>query len=171
MKRSAFSLLEILVTLAIVAILVAIVFPAFQSLRGRAESAQCLANLRNIGVGLNSYLSEHGMILPEMAAARADRREDVPVIDSVLAPYVEDPRVFGCPADPAEFRSTGTSYYWNSALSGQPVFSLNLFGLITDQDKIPLLVDKEGWHTQAKRRINHLFADGHASAEWRLFAE
>jgi prepilin-type processing-associated H-X9-DG protein len=34
-----------------------------------------------------------------------------------------------------------------------------------------VLVDKEGWHRRNPTRVNHLYADGHASWELRLFAQ
>ena len=58
-QRKAFTLLELLVTLAIVLILVSLVLPAVQRAREAARSARCLANLRQIGVALHSYYSTH----------------------------------------------------------------------------------------------------------------
>ena len=48
---------------------------------------------------------------------------------------------------------------------------LNFFGFVTDLSKIPVLVDKEGWHKNTEDKVNHLFADGHATKDLRLFAE
>ncbi len=111
------------------------------------------------------------MMMPELAAGRKSRDEDVPVIDTVLAPYLPDARVFVCPADRAGLAaSTGTSYYWNSVLSGQSAMNLNFLSLSTDVSKIPVVLDKEGWHRHVENRVNHLFADGHVANQLRLFA-
>jgi len=67
--------------------------------------------------------------------------------------------------------ATGTSYFYNSALGGQRVHSLNFLGLVDDTSRIPVLVDKEGWHRVNPTRVNHLFADGRTSNELRLFSE
>ena len=167
----AFTLVELLITIAVVAALTAIAIPSLGVARARADATNCLGNLRGLGVALNAYLAEHQMTMPPLAAARADKNEDLPVIDNTLAAYVDTVRVFTCPAGRTLAETTGTSYFWNSALSGQPVASLNFFGFVTDLSRIPVLVDKEGWHKHSRDKVNHLFADGHATKELRLFTE
>jgi type II secretory pathway pseudopilin PulG len=163
--------LEILVAMTIVAVLAAALIPSIRSIAGRAESARCLGNLRALGVAMGQYLADHSMTMPLLAAARASTSEDVPVIDIVIGPYVEDMRVFRCPSDRTLAGETGTSYFYNSALGGQRVASLNFLGVTDANSRIPVLVDKEGWHANSQSRVKHLFADGHAGAEFRLFAE
>ena len=166
-----FTLIEILVVIVIIAVLSAIAVPAIRSGLARAESAKCLGNLRGLGAGLNGWLADNSMIMPPLAAGRKSRSEDVPVIDTVLAPYLPDPRIFACPADKALAAATGTSYYWNSVLSGQPAVNLNFLSFVTDLSKIPVIVDKEGWHVHSEDKVNHLFADGHAANQLRLFTD
>mgnify|MGYP001312248512 FL=1 len=169
MKR-AFTLVEVLVSLGVIALVAAIAIPSLRITQARAESAKCVGHLRSLGVALNLYLAENRMIMPDLEAARASRSDDVPVIDNTLDAYVDDPAVFTCPAGRAVAAQTGTSYYWNSALRGQPVASLRLFWL-DDPGRIPVLLDKEGWHRFVKDRVNHLFADGHVTNELRLIVE
>ncbi len=52
LKRSAFTLVEMLVVITIIAILIGLLLPALNSAREAARSAQCKANLRQIGIGL-----------------------------------------------------------------------------------------------------------------------
>jgi len=163
--------MEILVAMTIVAVLAAALIPSLRSMGARAESTRCLGNLRALGVAMGQYLADHSMTMPLLAAARANTSEDVPVIDTVLGPYSEDGRIFRCPSDRTLARETGTSYFYNSALGGQPVASLNFLGVTDANSRIPVLVDKEGWHVSSQSRVNHLFADGHAGAEFRLFVE
>lgn len=163
--RKGFTLVELLIVIAILAILISLTVPTVQIARARAASAQCLGNLKAIGLGLSSYLAENQMTMPQLKASRASISEDVPVLDNTLNAYVGDPRVFTCPAGRAIAKATGTSYYWNSLLSGQPSASVNLMKLFDDLTKIPAVMDKEGWHQYTDNRVNFLFVDGHAATE------
>jgi prepilin-type N-terminal cleavage/methylation domain-containing protein/prepilin-type processing-associated H-X9-DG protein len=169
MKRG-FTLVEILVSIGIVTVLAAIAIPSLNIARARADSAKCVSHLRSLGVALNLYLADHEMTMPDIEAGRADKNEQTSVIDNTLDTYVDSQAVFACPAGRAVAEKSGTSYYWNSALRGQKVASLSLFWL-TDPGKIPVLVDKEGWHRFVKDKVNHLFADGHVANELRLIVE
>jgi prepilin-type N-terminal cleavage/methylation domain-containing protein len=171
MTTKGFTLLELLAVVTIIAVLAAVGVPLARSALSRADAVKCLGNLRAIGAGLNGWLSDNNMVMPPLAAARRSRSEDVPVIDTTLAPYLPDPRVFACPADRSQAAATGTSYYWNSVLSGQSAVNLNFLSLATDLSKIPVVVDKEGWHDHSEDKVNHLFADGHAANHLRLFTD
>ena len=53
--ETGFTLLELLVVVAIIAILAALLFPAISSARAKAKQAVCLNNLRQINLGLRMY--------------------------------------------------------------------------------------------------------------------
>jgi type II secretory pathway pseudopilin PulG len=168
---AGFTMVELAVVAGLIALLAAIAWPALSFANAKARSAGCLANLRGLGLALNLYLSDHGGKMPVLAAARSAAAEDVPVIDTVLAPYAGNPDIFRCPADDRLAAATGTSYFYNSALGGQLIHNLSFLGLVDDTSRIPVLVDKEGWHHVNPTRVNHLFADGHTSNTLRLFSE
>jgi len=169
--RRGFTLIELAVVMAIVGVLIALIIPAYRFTTHRAESAKCLGNLRGIGIALNGWLGDNNMTMPPLAAGRKTLSEEVPVIDNTLDKYTDDRRIFSCPSDRSLARITGTSYYWNNALSGQSAANLNLFVFITDLSRIPIVVDKEGWHRPVEQKVNHLFADGHVANQLRLFTE
>jgi prepilin-type N-terminal cleavage/methylation domain-containing protein/prepilin-type processing-associated H-X9-DG protein len=55
MKRRGFTLIELLVVIAIIAVLIALLLPAVQAAREAARRAQCVNNMKQIGLGLHNY--------------------------------------------------------------------------------------------------------------------
>jgi len=164
--RRAFTLVELLVIIAIIAILAALILPVYQRIQAGGQAAACLANLRQIGTGLNAYLNENGMKMPTLQAGRTDLSQDVPVIDNTLDKYLTEKRVFTCPADTQGYGlKSGTSYIWNSALNAQAVANLNFLNIGTDNSHIPILGDKEGFHPYLDNKVNILYADGHVTKD------
>jgi prepilin-type N-terminal cleavage/methylation domain-containing protein/prepilin-type processing-associated H-X9-DG protein len=56
-KRRGFTLIELLVVIAIIAVLIALLLPAVQAAREAARRAQCVNNLKQLGLALHNYHS------------------------------------------------------------------------------------------------------------------
>jgi prepilin-type N-terminal cleavage/methylation domain-containing protein/prepilin-type processing-associated H-X9-DG protein len=122
--RKAFTLVELLVVVAIVGLLVGLLVPAVQASREQARIANCASNMRQVGLAMAYYCDSHRGNWPETThTAQPD-----PVTGKYLAAwvyslarYTEDVDAIRiCPSDPAgelRLRGKGTSYTMNGYLS------------------------------------------------------
>ena len=63
-RRRGFTLAELLVTVGIIAILIAILVPVLSMARGRAQEVRCLANQRSLMQAMLSYAADNTGYLP-----------------------------------------------------------------------------------------------------------
>lgn len=124
-NRQGFTLVELLVVIAIIGILVGLLLPAVQAAREAARRAQCMNNVRQIGLALTNYESAYRRfpsgwvdwrqttkpgwsmsqaILPFMEQTNVSNRLDTNfAIDATInRPFLETViPTFICPSDPA----------------------------------------------------------------------
>jgi len=63
-RRRGFTLIELLVVIAIIGILAAMLFPVFARARESARKTQCLANVKNLAMGMQIYLTDYDRFMP-----------------------------------------------------------------------------------------------------------
>lgn len=71
-NRSAFTLAELLVVLAIVAIMAVLLFPAIQMVRKSASRSHCLNNVRQIAMAIHSYEASNGQLPPTIGVVAGE---------------------------------------------------------------------------------------------------
>jgi prepilin-type N-terminal cleavage/methylation domain-containing protein/prepilin-type processing-associated H-X9-DG protein len=112
-RKIGFTLIEILVVIAIVCLLAAILFPVFARARENARRASCASNLHQIGLGVLQYVQDYDERMP-CGILRTPTYASIGTgwAGQVL-PYVKDVQVFRCP-DERGFSTPegpGTKYY------------------------------------------------------------
>ena len=101
--RRGFTLIELMIVIAIIAILAAILIPNFLHARAEAASASCEGNLKQIATALQEYAVDNGGQFPTPSA----------VVDINLFGGSGNPYVASVPSDPA-----GGSYLYVTPANG-----------------------------------------------------
>ena len=63
-SRSAFTLVELLVVVSVIALLIAILLPSLKRARGQAKQVVCASNIKGMGLGLWTYWTENNGRVP-----------------------------------------------------------------------------------------------------------
>lgn len=95
--QSGFTLVELLIVIAIIAILAAILVPNFLHARAESQTAACEGNLKAIATALEEYATDHAGQYPPSSAP----------VDPSLFGAVPNPYISVTPSDPA-----GGSYHY-----------------------------------------------------------
>src|SRR5688572_22253643 len=103
----AFTLVELLVVIGIIALLVSILFPALRRARDHAQRVQCMSNMRQVIMALTAYAGEYkGAYLGPHTMSRPNGLSDHPgyvagAVDfrELWKPFIVDVRIFYCPSN------------------------------------------------------------------------
>lgn len=149
--RCAFSLVELIVVLAIIAILVGILLPVLARAKASQRKATCLSNLHQISAAFALYAQDHDGFGP-------DDYSEV-TWDTLIWPYLKVESVYLCPDDEDGYDADyGTSYEWRDsfavaldcpecALSGRDLLSARPATLVLVFDAVI------GWHAPGQLNV------------------
>ena len=147
--RPAFTLVELLVVIGIIALLIGILLPSLNRARAAAKQTVCASNMRQLGVGLTFFandnngelpLTQHGGTLPEQAWV------------FTLMPYLDDVHAIRlCPEHPdgnATLAQNGTTFVFNEYVAipfvnavGVTLEDFTKFSRLRDTPSVPLLFE------------------------------
>jgi prepilin-type N-terminal cleavage/methylation domain-containing protein/prepilin-type processing-associated H-X9-DG protein len=126
----AFTLIEVMVVLAIIVIMMAMVYPAFTTISERAKATKDMSNLRQIGLAIQTYLNDSDQILPASTTWPGTN------LTPVLYPkYIATRAVFQSPFDKRNLSDTDTapvSYSINTKMyAAAPGISGNMLKVVS----------------------------------------
>ncbi|HEY0074443.1 MAG TPA: DUF1559 domain-containing protein [Abditibacteriaceae bacterium] len=143
--RRAFTLVELLVVIGVLALLAALLFPALAQARARGRQAVCASHLKQLGQAIALYASDFERFPRGLDPADKYTPQiwqffpnglqimsETPLLTDVLRPYVKDDRLWQCASDtgfdisdttglpldarPTCYRKFGMSYFYRTEL-------------------------------------------------------
>lgn len=102
--RDGFTLIELLVVIGITAVIAAILFPVFTTVRERGRRTTCQSNLKQITLAVQQYVQDNGAY-PTASGGHHDNPDGTGAPDCwqhLIFPYIKIRQVFYCPSLPAD---------------------------------------------------------------------
>lgn len=111
-RRAGFTLVELLVVMAIIAMLIALLLPAVQQAREAGRRTQCLNNLKNLVLAMHNYESSHRVFPPGIVAPSIDCESNFTL--GMPEPFIVPlPRQGNPPPPPFAVTSWNMSNLWS----------------------------------------------------------
>ena len=194
-RKRAFTLIEVLVVVAIIALLISIALPSISEAKRISKRTYCMQNLHGIGVALQAYVQANREKFPvlcpyltvELTKPAADRRP--PISRGLGNELQKGNKVLECPADivtdvPTDslgstvadvkvggryFDVEETSYEWQEAFNGLPrdIKAVTVGGIVISVRDVGMLYDYEAFHGPKAhpRSRNYLYPDLRVASE------
>jgi len=192
-----FTIVEILVVITIIVILFLLLFPSISSMKRSAESAKCVSNLRQIGIALLSYSSDHNGLIPPHLGKDPDTGKYITAAywyrvlgyDGYLEKIVAGKGIYFCPSLPVTHDGMQAYGLRRWATPGQPFDTTQNLRILTKPSDFFLVADSyvvpsksqgyfiaggdPNWCIRLEHfgLANTLFADGHVAGKSREYFE
>src|SRR5437868_369850 len=89
-RTAAFSIVELVVVLAIIAALIGLLLPAIQKIRENSARVKCLNNLRQLGLAVQTYHEQNNLLPPYFGENQMGKRGMFGGWFGHLMPFVEE---------------------------------------------------------------------------------
>lgn len=174
--RPGFSLLEMLILITVTAIFAILLIAAATRVLDASKQAQCVNNLKQIGVGLHLYASDNDGLMPNQLPGGQGN----PTWHSYLNQYLAwgsngaGTRLGNCPAHPRKSQNRSFEYKRSYAMNSSYTPSFWRVGRVQHPEKA-FLVGENQADSETRRitpgdvgfehhqRANFLFLDGHVT--------
>ena len=160
---TGFTLIELMVVIGIVAVLLALIFPAVTAVKASAQRIYCANNLRHLYLANTMYADDHGYYVaasPGMIGSnnkrwhgsRPDRNKPFDDKNGPLAPYLGQTGIRHCPSFRSARKSTEShafesgcgGYGYNSLGAGSQTWELGLCKAAMEHGMTPSDIQKPG---------------------------
>ncbi|MDQ3621584.1 MAG: type II secretion system GspH family protein [Verrucomicrobiota bacterium] len=174
--QRGFSLIELILVVAIIALSASLLFPVSASIMDRANTQKCLENLRQIGIAVHLAAVDNDNRYPRIEIDPQNPiyapEEGAKPLHEALLPYGITDKVLQCPADlngPNWYSRVKTSYMWQPYSEDEPTANITIYtrrgGFPGRPSRVRLATDYEAVHTPdapgGRKKMNVVYADGH----------
>jgi prepilin-type N-terminal cleavage/methylation domain-containing protein len=128
-RRQAFTLVEMLVVVAIIAILAALLLPALSMAKQKSYRTQCINNLKQMSIAFQNYADDHGDQLPGpvwQGFYEEYDNQDYARLLYYVATYLGQPAPTLTPQDCKLAQCPSAAGQWTAAASGTYPMSLQV---------------------------------------------
>lgn len=105
MKTKAFTLVELLITIAVVAMAVILLFPGHHGHKAKAARIYCINNLKQVGLGIRVWAADHGNRLPNQVSTNEGGAMEILLAGNLVSTFrnlsneLSTPTILHCPSD------------------------------------------------------------------------